>query len=351
MVKYAWFFFLFLLPVALSAQLGGSKVYRFLSVPASPRTAALGGSGVAVWGADASMAEQNPALLHSEMHQQLVLNYVDYFARIPLGQFVYVHHTPRWGTFSATFHSINYGEFIETDPTGLSLGEFRAADSYYQIGWGFPLRDDLQVGAHVKFINSNLERYYSHGLAADVALLYHPDESFSISLIARNMGYQLRTYYTDGERESLPFEMELAASKKLEHAPFRIHASYQHLNRYNLLYDDPDNPVETTNPFTGEVTRISDLSLFFDNLTRHFIVGAEFIPSKNFYAALSFNAQRRAELTINDKSGFVGISWGVGVKVSKFNIAFARSVYHLAGGSNHFSLSVNLASFYKKKSV
>ncbi len=342
-------FVLILLPLLGSGQIGGKSSYRFLSLPSSPRVAALGGNSISLWDNDLSLTEQNPAMINSTMHQQFVLNYVDYFAGINFGQFAYAHHFEKYGTFTASIFSINYGSFTEADPSGNILGTFRAAESYYQVGWAYPISRHWHGGASLKFINSNLERYYSHGLAADLALLYHPDESFSLSIVAKNMGRQLRNYYTEATREKLPFEMEVSASKKLAHAPFRIHASYQHLNQFNLLYDDPDNPIETTNPFTGEINRISDFSLFVDNLSRHFIVGAEFIPSENFYAALSFNAQRRAELKINDKSGLVGISWGFGMKVSKFKISFARSIYHLAGGSNHFSITTNLGAFYQKK--
>ena len=45
----------------------------------------------------------------------------------------------------------------------------------------------------------------------------------------------------------------------------------------------------------------------------------------------------------------VGFSWGFGIKISKFHFSYGRATYHLAGGSNHFSLSTNLSDFYHKK--
>jgi predicted Na+-dependent transporter len=44
----------------------------------------------------------------------------------------------------------------------------------------------------------------------------------------------------------------------------------------------------------------------------------------------------------------VGFSMGLGLKVSKFHIAYGRSTYHLAGATNHFSLTTSLSEFYRK---
>jgi hypothetical protein len=44
----------------------------------------------------------------------------------------------------------------------------------------------------------------------------------------------------------------------------------------------------------------------------------------------------------------VGFSWGIGVKVSKFKISYGHPTYHMAGGGNYFSLSMNLDELSKK---
>ena len=54
------------------------------------------------------------------------------------------------------------------------------------------------------------------------------------------------------------------------------------------------------------------------------------------------------EMELDARKGFTGWSWGFGVRINKFHISYGNARYHLAGGSNYFSVSANLADFYKK---
>jgi hypothetical protein len=47
-------------------------------------------------------------------------------------------------------------------------------------------------------------------------------------------------------------------------------------------------------------------------------------------------------MKVASQPGIVGFSFGLGIHVSRFHIDYARSAWHLAGASNHFSISVNL---------
>ena len=40
-----------------------------------------------------------------------------------------------------------------------------------------------------------------------------------------------------------------------------------------------------------------------------------------------------------------GFSWGFGIRISKFHLNYGRASYHLAGASNHFSITTDLSSF------
>jgi len=52
-------------------------------------------------------------------------------------------------------------------------------------------------------------------------------------------------------------------------------------------------------------------------------------------------------MKVNAHPGMVGFSMGFGFRVSKFHFSYGRASYHLAGGTNHFSLTVNLSEFYR----
>lgn len=51
---------------------------------------------------------------------------------------------------------------------------------------------------------------------------------------------------------------------------------------------------------------------------------------------------------IADKPGAVGLSFGVGLRVSKFHVSYGFSQLHLAGISNTLSLAVRFADFKRQ---
>ena len=66
----------------LLAQVSGRGTYQFLNLPTSARTTALGGKTAALDESDLSVVFQNPALLDSNMHNNLTLSYVGYYAGV-----------------------------------------------------------------------------------------------------------------------------------------------------------------------------------------------------------------------------------------------------------------------------
>jgi len=332
---------------SLVAQTGGDNTYEFLNLSSSARIAALGGKLVPVKDNDLNLVFSNPALLNSEMSRQLTFSGVGYFADIKYGYVAYAQDIKTLGSFAAGIHYVNYGDFTETDVTGQVTGEFKAAEYALNLSWARPLLDSsLSVGATLKTIYSSLADYSSFGLAADIGVNYYYERRlFNFSLVAKNAGRQL-SYYTSGNNEPLPFELIFGISKKLPKAPFRFSVNYQHIERFDLSYKDPVKAAEV-DPITGETN--DEKITFGDKLLPHFIVGAELLLSKNFHIRGGYNFQRRKELAVESKLSTVGLSWGFGFRISKFHFSYGRSTYHLAGASNHFSLSSNLGEFFSKK--
>jgi hypothetical protein len=100
---------------------------------------------------------------------------------------------------------------------------------------------------------------------------------------------------------------------------------------------------------TGEPAGRGKIEDFADKFMRHMIFGVEFSPFKSFCLRGGYNYQRRSELKVQSRAAMVGFSWGFGLKISKFNLSYGRASYHLAGASNHFSLTTDFSSFYRKK--
>ncbi|HNQ59629.1 MAG TPA: type IX secretion system protein PorQ [Bacteroidales bacterium] len=327
------------------AQTGGTKTYEFLNLPTSARAAALGYNVLSISDNDISLVNTNPSLLNPEMHNNLVLSFVDYFADINYGYATYARSFSKTGNFAATLQFIDYGTFTSADPTGSIQGSFGANELALNLSWGRSLDSNFSIGASLKGIYSSFESYTSTGIAVDVAGSFIlPEQFLSISLIARNIGLQLSTYSSTGS-EDLPLEIDLAVSKRLEHVPLRFSIIATNLQKWDLTYTDPF--LIETDPLTGEEKQKNGLSGFPDKLMRHFIFGAELQPVKALSLRLGYNYQRRQQLKLESKMGMVGFSWGIGLKISKFQLNFAHSIDHLAGAPNYISLSTNFGDFLK----
>lgn len=305
--------------------------------------AALGGNAISVRDNDANLGFYNPALLNETHANQLNLNYVNHFAGINFGHVTYGRHYDSIATFAGSVHYINYGQFQHTLPTGENIGTFSAGEYAVQLGASRALDSMWAVGANFKMLFSSFETYNSLGAAVDLGVSYkNTKRLYSAAFLIRHAGFQITTF-NQGNREQLPFEIMAGLSKKFRHAPLRLGLGLENLQKWNLRFVDPD-PQPEIDPLTGD-TLIDDNSYFFDKLMRHLVVNAEILLTENFNIRLGYNYRRRQELKVAEKPALAGMSWGVGIKISKFRLAYGRSIFSLAGASNHLSVSMNLAEF------
>ncbi len=340
--------FLIIISYSAIGQIGGNSVFNSLRLANSPRVVAMGGDFLAINDDDITLALSNPSLISEKMNKNLSLNFIDYFSDINYGFASFSKTFKKSGSFVSSLQFVNYGKFTTTDATGQVTGNFTAGDYTFNLGWGRKLNPHFSIGSNLKFIYSKLETYTSTGIAVDVAGSYHNKaNNFCASLLFKNIGAQITTYIP-GDKEPVPFEIQAGLSKKLEHVPFRLSLLFTHLEKWDLSYEDPLHPGSTVNMLTGAVEKKSGFEKFTDNAMRHIVVGGEFSPSKNFFIRLGYNYKRRKEMQVVSKPGTVGFSWGIGVRISKFNISYARSAFHAAGSPNYISITTNLSEFVKK---
>jgi hypothetical protein len=335
--------FLLLLCQVAIAQKGGESTYSFLGLANAARVASLGGEVVSLRDDDINMVFHNPALLSPGMHNNLSLNYVNYFAGVNYGYASYAYSAGDIGNFGAGMHYVNYGTFDRTDELGNIQGTFKASEYALNLFYSRSILDSaLTIGANLKPIFSSLEQYTSFGLALDLGASYYLSKSLtSFGLVFKNMGTQITSY--TGTREHLPFEIQAGITQGLAHAPFRFSLTFQHLERWDLSYTTEDDDTSFSNGGSEQ----SGFDTFADNLMRHVVLGTEFLIGKNFHVDLGYNYKRRKEMKVNARPGMVGFSAGFGFRVSKFHFSFGRASYHLAGGTSHFSLTTNLSEFYR----
>ncbi|HPE40369.1 MAG TPA: type IX secretion system protein PorQ [Bacteroidales bacterium] len=338
--KFVIGFFLVCSMVSGYAQLGKNSVYNLLNYSYSARNSGLGGGLISAYSDDPTLLFQNPSTISDRFHTSLGVNFVDYFSNVAYGSAFYSHTFKKWGSFAFEMRYVGFGTFTQTDESGNVIGSFTAGDYAGTIGWGRKLSDKLSLGANLKLIYSGYETYTSFGLATDVAGTYYdPDKMFSMSVLFKNMGSQIVTY-TPGKYEKLPFDIQFALSKRLEHVPVRLHLSLHSLYKWDMTYEGDDDPLLEMDAITGDYKYPSSFSQQVNNFFRHFIFGIEILPSENFSLFASFNYNRNQEMYIPQNKSAAGFSYGFAFNIKTFRFSFARS--HFAVGAA--PITINLAS-------
>ena len=126
--------------------------YSFLDMTSSARVAALGNTDLSIYDSDIQLGIYNPALINSDMHNDLVLSYVNYYADINYGMAQYGRTFNKLGSFTGTVQFHSYGNMKYADEDGnLTGGTFNPSDYNIMIGWGRQLTPHWSIGANLKF--------------------------------------------------------------------------------------------------------------------------------------------------------------------------------------------------------
>lgn len=342
--RYIFIFSLLGLSFISKAQLGGKYAYEFLELPTGSRVAALGGKIVPIFDKDLGIAINNPSLLNSQMNNYMLFHVSNYHSDIKYGTVAFAKSFKNGITTMAAIQYLNYGKFIQTDENGYIIGQFDAKDYAYKLSASKQLFNKISAGATFKFVSSRMETYKSYGALFDVAVSYIDTANrFTASLVADNMGFQIKPY-SGGNQEPLPLNIQIGFSKKFAHNPLRIVIIAHHLNVLDFSYQDPSK--QNQNIFGSNNQPDNSISLS-DKIFRHFIFGGEIVLSKNFFIQLSYNHQKRKEMTTPNLKGMTGYAWGFGLRLSKFYLSYANSIDYKASRINHFTFATNIDDWIK----
>lgn len=366
--KYIVLLLLCALTSSVCAQVSsaGRSVFSFMSLPASSRINALGGSNASLSDGDVSMAMCNPALLHNETHQVLQLNFSYYLPGTMFGSVLYGHnfgeangllnsnqqqtdgHPDKPNYFAVGLHYLDYGHMQYADEHGnLTGGTFGARDILVDVMYARQLHPCWKVGVALKPVYSIYEAYSSFAIGADVGAHFQtPDSTFQMGLVLQNIGWQLKGFYSDeggSNHEMLPLNLQLGLTYKIKHAPLRFHLQLHNLQTWYLNYEWTSLDKS---PTTGDI--IPHDIKWYDMLFRHTIWSIEIVPkSEKFYIALSYNHRRRAELNLVDQRSLAGLSIGAGVKIKQARLGFAMSQMTKANFSYQVGLTLDINSLLK----
>ena len=312
-------------PLLFAAQ-NGANIYPFLNLPVSARQAALGGDAVSVRDHDVSFSAVNPSLLNLEMVDRVAVNFASYLADSKYGTISYAKDLGYGHLISAQAKYLDYGNMPRTDESAAVNGEFSATDAAVGVGYAYQFEDDFTVGGSLNFVTSKIDNYSSMAVAASGSVTYHlKKRKETLSLVARNFGYQFKTY--NGTRERLPLRIDLGYTKILNEFPIAVTVTAHDLQKFDISSAYNSNAQEVK---------------FFRKVFDHFSLGAELFPEDSFNIRLGYNVKRGNELAVQDQRSFAGLSAGFGVKISSFRFDYAHVRYHNASNLNMIGLTMDL---------
>ena len=334
------FFLLFLIGFCLQpvvAQVGGNSGFYFMEIPTTAKVSALAGVNITSQDKDVNMFLSNPALLNSEVSKYASVNYLDYLGDIKYSSIAYAQEFEKTGVWAVGLQYLDYGTIEGFDEGGNEAADFNARDYAVTVSHSRTL-GVFTMGANLKFGQSYLGPYTATLILADIGGIFkHPTSDFVAGLVFKNVGVVLNDYLEEGNTQ-LPFDIQVGASFKPVHMPFRFSITAYNLTEDNIAYYDASR---------GNVA--DEEPGLADKIFRHLAIGTEVLLSKNFNLRAGYNHLVRKELRLEETSGGAGFSAGFMFRIKAFEVAYSRRFYHVAGGSNNFTLASNLGMLIKKK--
>lgn len=309
----------------VSAQ-ESSSVFNFLNLPVSSHSTTLGGKNISLVEDDISLALQNPALLTGVSDKTIGFSFMTYMQGCNTGAAAYSQQVGKHGNWGVHARFVGYGSTKETLVSGEIVGEFKPLDLCIAGQYSHLLSERWAGGVTAKFIYSHYGPYTSCALATDLGLNYFDEDlDFSFSIAARNLGGQVKSF--GNTRDHLPADLEIGFSKSLGHAPIRISLTMVDLTRW------------TSNDYFTTGKKVKGGSIFMN----HFVLGAEYLISSNYYIGLGFNFRRSYEMNAAGSSHAAGLSFGGGVNLKRLKFGIAYAKYHVSAPTLAFTVAYNFA--------
>lgn len=304
-----------------------TSIFNFLNLPNSSHIVGLGGKNISLLQDEVQIATTNPALLSNLSDKSVGVNFMSYMQGCKTGGAAYAQTAGSRGTWGVYTQFVGYGSMKETNIAGEIMGEMKPLDFCIGGQYSYMLTDRLSGGATGKIVYSHYGEFTSCALAVDLGLNYYLEEkNLSLSLVARNIGGQVKRFGNVGE--SLPFDMRIGFTKSLGHAPIDISVTMVDLTRWSQSdYFSSDGKVSGGRIFTN-----------------HFELGVDAYPIPIIYVCAGFNFRRAYEMKAAGSSHAAGLSFGAGVNLKKAKVGIAYAKYHIGAPT----LALNFSYSFQK---
>lgn len=297
--------FLNLCVASLQAQESQTD-YNFLRLPVSAHVAALGGDNVSIIEDDPTLIFHNPSLITSVSDKSMNLNFMTYMEGVKTASASFVKALGEKATWGVSAQYMDYGSMKQYSADQIEEGTFSAKDIMVGGSFAYTLSNRFAGGVTAKFITSSIAGYNSMAVGVDLGLnYYHEDMDLSVSLVARNLGGQIKAF--DDNFERIPFDLQLGVTQQLGRSPLRLSVTMDHLNDWD------------------------------DSFIRHIVAGVDVKLSEIIYLAAGYNFRRAKEMKIADtekgSSHGAGLSFGGGLQLERFKLQVAYAKYHVSSSS------------------
>jgi hypothetical protein len=314
------------------AQQGTHTSFDFVQLSPHARQAGLGGYVISIPYREVSFVFANPSLVSDSLASQASASYMFYVGDIGQSTVVYAHPFSV-GTLAAGVRHINYGTVEGYDATGAPLGEFTSGETEVLVG-GSRQVGAFRLGVSLKGLFSNIAGYRAAALCTDLGGVFiHPEKQLTFALTFKNLGVMLKEY-SETSSTTLPFDVQVGATLKPEHMPFRFSATVFNLTGLGNAYNDPSMPDDDPSAL--------------DEIMQHINLGAEILVTKSVHALVGYNGLRQQELQVEQGGGGSGFTFGFSVQRQAFELAVSRARYAASQASYLLTLNVNTRKLIRK---
>ncbi|MFA0960844.1 type IX secretion system protein PorQ [Roseivirga sp. BDSF3-8] len=328
--------FSFLLCVALAMASGEAfaqytrRAFEFVNLPATARTAGLGGVNITQGYGRPGAAMENPALLAPRAAGHLSANYMGLVAGIRQGTAGYAVLRADSGVWHVSVRYLDYGDFEGYDPAGQPTGTFQASD--YAVTAAYSHQSGpFRAGLALSLLRSSIAGEGATGLALDIGGVFqHPEQDLTAGLVFRNAGVIISDY--SGADSRMPFDVQAGLSFRPAFMPFRFSITAHNLLVDNLVYVESEGERP---PFT-------------ESIFRRLVFGTQIGLGKSVILRAGYNHLLRKELRLEQAGGGAGFAYGIEVRAGLFTLAYSHLGYHAAGGGDHISLTANMQTLAGK---
>jgi hypothetical protein len=205
----------------------------------------------------------------------------------------------------------------ETTVNNVQTGDFSAKDIAVGGTFSYALTQKLMGGITAKFITSYIGKYNSIAMGVDLGLnFYDPDTEWSLALVAKNLGGELKAY--EDEYNRMPIDFQFGVTKRLANSPIRLSATMVDLGHWNYRFGN------------------------------HLVAGLDLLLSDQIYIAAGYNFRRAKQMEIiaaGEEKGsahMAGLSLGAGLQLERFKLQLAYGKYHVSSTSLMVNVSYKL---------